>query len=226
MSQVLQEIKTLTQARDDLLKLDLLSRLQWYMHLFRGRNESIVAIRKKARECLKDSITVEQEDPKLMAEQLSHCGELWVQFWRTKGRPDANGMPIEGREGAPIPNGNGKRQFAQGAKPNGVQSDRSKDWKGKDNEVNSGKSYSQALGKKEPTLKTDPFAALGRENLSANPTQICNTIWIKGWDRKRMDQLRKAGCCLVCGQKGHIIKDCRKKEELFLAGKFCFRPQM
>jgi hypothetical protein len=76
LSQVLQEIKTLTQARDDLSKYDLLSKLQWFLHLFRGNNESLEAICKKARECLKDSITVEQEDPNLMAEQLSHHGEL------------------------------------------------------------------------------------------------------------------------------------------------------
>jgi hypothetical protein len=78
LSQVLQEIKTLTQSRDDLSKFDLLSRLQWYLHLFRGGNKNLYAICKKARECLNDSITVEQEDPKLMAEQLSQCGELWV----------------------------------------------------------------------------------------------------------------------------------------------------
>jgi hypothetical protein len=40
MSQVLQEIKTLCHARDDLSKFDVLSRLQWYLHLFRGHNES------------------------------------------------------------------------------------------------------------------------------------------------------------------------------------------
>jgi hypothetical protein len=114
LSQVLQETKTLTHGRDDLSKFDLLSRLQWYLHLFRGGNENLRAICKKAKECLKDSITVEQEDPKLMAEQLSHCGELWVQFWRTKGKPEMNGHP-----NTTIPNGNGKHTFPQGGKPNG-----------------------------------------------------------------------------------------------------------
>jgi hypothetical protein len=137
------------------------------LHLFRGTNEALRAIFKKAKECLKDSITVEEEDPKLMAELLSHCGELWVQFWRTKGRPKTNGLaPIQGQNITPIPNNNGKRPFVHGGKPNGVHTDRSKGWMGKGTEVNSGRTYQQTLGKKEPTLKTYPFAVLGRENLS------------------------------------------------------------
>jgi hypothetical protein len=44
LSQVLQEIKTLCQARDYLSKFDVLSRLQWYLHLFRGHNEFLRAI--------------------------------------------------------------------------------------------------------------------------------------------------------------------------------------
>jgi hypothetical protein len=41
-----------------------------------------------------------------------------------------------------------------------------------------------------------------------------------------MDKLRKAGCCLICGQKGHIVKDCDQKNELFNKGLFCFRPNI
>ena len=59
LSQVLQEIKILCQARDDLSKFDVLSRLQWYLYLFRRHNEFLRAICKKSRECLQDSITVE-----------------------------------------------------------------------------------------------------------------------------------------------------------------------
>jgi hypothetical protein len=223
LSQVLQEIKTLTQGRDDLSKFDLLSMLQWYLHLFRGGNENLRAICKKARECLKDSITVEQEDPKLMAEQLSHCGELWVQFWRTKGKPEMNGTP---NTNIPNGNGNGKRTFPQAGNPNGGQTVKSKDWKGKGMEVTLGKTYSHALGKKEPNLKTDPLTVLGRENLSSNPITVCNTLWIKGWDRKKMDQLRKSGSCLICGQMGHGAKECGERQKHFQAEKFCFRPQM
>jgi hypothetical protein len=223
LSQVLQEIKTLTQARDDLSKFDQLSRLQWYLHLFRGGNEYLRDICKKAKECLKDSITLEQENPRPMAEQLSHCGELWVQFWRTKGKQE-NG-PSE-HANIPNGNGNGKRTYPQSGKANGVVTDKAKDWKGKGAEVTSGKTYSHALRENEPTLKTDPFGVLGRENLSATPTTICNTIWIKGWDRKKMDRLRSTGCCLVCGQKGYMVKDCTEKTKLFQAEKFYFRPSM
>ena len=60
LSAVLQEIKILEQARDDLSKFDVLSRLQWYLHLFRGSNGNLRASVKKARECLKDSITVNE----------------------------------------------------------------------------------------------------------------------------------------------------------------------
>jgi hypothetical protein len=134
MSQVLQEIKTLTQARDDLSKFDQLSRLQWYLHLFRGHNEYLKAICIKATECLKDSITVEQVNPKHMMEQLSHCAELWVQFWLPKGK-----LEIGQAEHVNIPNGNGngKRTFPQSGKANGVGTGKAKDWKGKGVEVTS-----------------------------------------------------------------------------------------
>jgi hypothetical protein len=214
MSQVLQEIKTLTQAGDDLSKFDQLSRLQWYLHLIRGPNEFLKAIGKKAREYLKDSITVEQENLKLMMEQLYHCAELWVQFWRTKGRLE-NGQTDH--VNVPHGNANGKRTFPQSNKANGVATGKAKDWKGKGVEVTSGKTYSHVVGNNEPTFKSDPFKVLGKENLSATPTTICNTLWIKGWDRSKMDKPRKAGSCLVCGQKEHILKDCGEKVKLFNA---------
>jgi hypothetical protein len=208
-----------------LSKFDLLSRLQWYLHLFRGHNKFLKAICKKAKECLKDSITVEQENPKLMMEQLSHCAELWVHFWRTKGKLEigqADHVDVPNGNG----NGNGKRTFPQPGKANGVANGKAKDWKGKGVEVQSGKTYSRAVGNNEPTFQSDPFKVLGKKNPSATPTAICNTIWIKGWDRNKMDKLRKAGCCLVCGQKGHIVKDCSEKIKLFNVEKICFRPQM
>jgi hypothetical protein len=227
LSQVLQEIKILCQARDDLSKFDVLSRLQWYLHLFRGHNEFLRAICKKARECLKDSITVEQENPKLMMEQLSHCTELWGQFWRTKGKFD------NGHDQSDVPNGsghsipiNGKRPFPQNGKPSNMASGQAKDWKGKGVEVQSTKTYSRAVGPKEPTVHSDPFRVIGKENLSATPTAICKTLWIKGWDRKKMDRLRAERCCLVCGAKGHMLKDCTEKKKLFKEEKFCFRPSM
>jgi hypothetical protein len=119
-----------------------------------------------------------------------------------------NGAVTSNRLATPIPNGNGKRTLPQAER----QTVRSKDWKGK--------------GFNEPNLKTDPFGFLGKENLSYFATKTCNTLWIKGWDRKRMDQLRKSGGCLVCGQQGHIMKDCRYKQRLFLAERFCFRCQI
>jgi hypothetical protein len=41
-----------------------------------------------------------------------------------------------------------------------------------------------------------------------------------------MEKLRMAGCCLVCGQKGHMVKDCKDKVKLFDQEKFCFRPDI
>jgi hypothetical protein len=166
---------------------------------------------------------VEQENPKLMMEQLSHCAELWVQFWRTKGK-----LEIGEVDNGDVPNGNGngKRAFPQSGKPNGVANGQTKDWKGKGVEVQSWKTYSRAVGNKEPTIQSDPFRVIGKENLSATPTETCKTLWIKGWDRNKMDKLRKAGCCLVCGQKGHLLKDCIEKVKLFNTEKFCFRPNM
>jgi hypothetical protein len=101
-----------------------------------------------------------------------------------------------------------------------------KDWKGKGAEVQSGKTYSRAVGNKEPTVNSDPFRVIGKDNLSATPTATCKTLWVKGWERGKMEKLRKAGCCLVCGQKGHIVKDCREKAKLFDQEKFCFRPNI
>ena len=138
LSAVLQEIKILEQARDDLSKFDVLSRLQWYLHLFRGTNGPLRAICKKARECLKDSITVEQENPKLMMEQLSHCTKQWVQFWRTKSRHDCG---LSDTVGEPTTNdqangnGNGKRPMQQSAKPSFTVNGQPKGWKGKSTEV-------------------------------------------------------------------------------------------
>jgi hypothetical protein len=81
-----------------------------------------------------------------------------------------------------------------------VVAGKAKDWKGKGAEVMSGKTYSHALGKSEPTFKTYPFAVLGKENLSATPTAICNTIWIKRWDRNKMDKLWLAAVLSVAGK--------------------------
>jgi hypothetical protein len=90
-----------------------------------------------------------------------------------------------------------------------------RDWKGKGIEEQSAKTYSRAVGSKEPTVSTDPFRVIGKENLSASPTPTCKILWIKGWDRKKMDKLRAERCCLVCGQKGHMVKDCREKKQAF-----------
>jgi hypothetical protein len=229
LSSVLQEIKILEQARDDLSKFDVLSRLQWYLHLFRGSNGSLRAIVKKARECLKGSITVEQENPKLMLEQLSHCTEQWVQFWRTKTRYDCGLTDTVGEPSTTDQangNGNGKRPMQQLAKPTFPTNGQAKGWKGKGAEVQSGKTFSRAVGGKEPTVMSDPFRVLGKDNLSATPTAQCRTLWVKNWDRTKMDKLRKAGCCLICGQKGHIVKDCDQKNDLFGKGLFCFRPNI
>ena len=229
LSALLQEIKILEQARDDLSKFDVLSRLQWYLHLFRGNNGSLRAICKKARECLKDSITVEQENPKLMMEQLSHCTEQWVLFWRTKSRQDCGLSDAVGEattQDQANGNGNGKRPMQQSGKPNSTANGQSKGWKGKSAEVQSGKTFSRAVGGKEPTVMSDPFRVLGKDNLSASPNATCRTLWVKNWNRTKMDKLRKAGCCLICGQKGHIVKDCDQKNVLFDKGLFCFRPNI
>jgi hypothetical protein len=91
--------------------------------------------------------------------------------------------------------------------------------------VTSGKAYSHAVGNNEPTFESDPFKVIEKMNLSAFPTAICNTIWIKGWERIKMDKRRKTGCCLVCGKKGHMVIDCGEKVKLFNEEKLCFRPQ-
>jgi hypothetical protein len=49
---------------------------------------------------------------------------------------------------------------------------------------------------------------------------------VKGWERDKMDRLRKAGCCLVCGQKGHMVKDCGQRNTLFDKELFCCRPNI
>jgi hypothetical protein len=228
LASVLQEIKILEQARDSLSKFDVLSRLQWYLHLFRGSNVSLRAIVKKARECLKGSITVEQEDPKQMLEQLSHCTEQWVQFWRTKTRFDCGLCDVVEPSTTDRPNGNnngnGKRPIQQLARPAFPANGQTKGWKGK--EVQSGKTYSRAVGGKEPTVSSDPFGVLGKDNLSPVPTDRCKVLWVKNWDRTKMDKLRKAGCCLICGEKGHMVKDCIQKHDLFGKGLFCFRPNI
>ena len=101
-----------------------------------------------------------------------------------------------------------------------------KDWKGKGVEVQYAKTYSRAVGSKEPTIQSDPFRVIGKENLSAVPTATCKTLWLKGWDRKKMEKLRADRCCLVCGQKGHMLKDCEEKHKHFDKEVFCFRPSM
>lgn len=207
LSQVLQEIKTLTQASDDLSKnnlskFDVLSRLQWYLHLFRGTNETLRAICKKARECLKDGITMEQD-----------CG-----------LPEVGGLPSANGNGNG--NYNGKRPLQLPAKLGNTANGQSKGWKGKNAEVLSGKTYSRAVGGKEPTVNSDPFRVIGKDNLYATPNATCKTLWVKGWERDKMDKLRKAGCCLVCGQKGHMVKDCGQKATLFDKELFCFRPNI
>jgi hypothetical protein len=70
----------------------------------------------------------------------------------------------------------------------------------------------------------DPFILFGKTNLSPTPTATCKTLWVRGWERNKMDKLRKAGCCLLCGQKGHMLKDCGKRAILFKREQFCFRP--
>ena len=225
---MLQEIKILEQARDDLSKFDVLWRLQWFPPLVPGSNASLRAIIKKARECLKGSITVEQEDPKQMLEQLSHCTEQWVQFWRTKTRFDCGLCDVVEPSTTDRPNGNnngnGKRPIQQLARPAFPANGQGKSWKGK--EVQSGKTYSRAVGGKEPTVSSDPFGVLGKDNLSPVPTDRCKVLWVKNWDRTKMDKLRKAGCCLICGEKGHMVKDCVQKHDLFGKGLFCFRPNI
>jgi hypothetical protein len=71
----------------------------------------------------------------------------------------------------------------------------------------------------------DPFQYLGRGHLSAYPTDRCRLLWVRNWDRAKMDKLRKSGCCLICEQKGHIVKNCTLRDVLFARGKFCFRPE-
>jgi hypothetical protein len=71
----------------------------------------------------------------------------------------------------------------------------------------------------------DPFRNPGKEHLSAVPTEQCKFLWIRGWDRFKMDKLRKSGCCLLCGRKGHIVRDCDRSGFLFAREKFCFRPK-
>jgi hypothetical protein len=73
-------------------------------------------------------------------------------------------------------------------------------------------------------MNHDPFRLFGKRNVSASPSDRCKTLWVRGWDNKKMDKLRKAGRCLICGQKGHIVKDCDKRQDLFNKGLFCFRP--
>jgi hypothetical protein len=113
-----------------------------------------------------------------MAQQLSHCGELWNMYWRTNDKVPENGQITMAGQ-----NNNGKHPFAHNGKPNGMQP--TKGWSAKGTEATSAKTFEQALGKNEPTLKSDPFAVLGRENVSHTPNGSCTTIRVKGWDRKR-----------------------------------------
>ena len=82
------------------------------------------------------------------------------------------------------------------------------------------------MGGKEPTVTSDPFRVIGKDNLSATPNATCKTLWVKNWDRTKMDKLKKTGCCLICGQKGHIAKDCGQRSVLFDKELFCFRPNI
>jgi hypothetical protein len=197
LSQVLPKVKALTQARDDLSKFDTLSRLQWYLHLFRGQHKSLRAICKKERECLKDNITVEREDPVLMAEQLSHCNELWNTDWRTKDKGPSN-----------VWNNNGKRPMQQIGKPYAQQPL-------KGTNATAPKTFQQALGKGDATVKTDYLKVLGWENLTHTPTETCTTLWLKDWNRKRIEHTKKNGLCLLCGQKGHQLQICKQRLDMY-----------
>ena len=156
-----------------------------------------------------------------------------MHFWRTKSRQDcglsdAVGSPTTNNHanGNGNGNGNGKRPMQQSAKPGNTANGQTKGWKGKSAEVQSGKTYSRAVGGREPTVQSDPFRVIGKDNLYATPTATCKTLWVKGWERDKMDKLRRAGCCLVCGQKGHMVKDCGQRNTLFDKELFCFRPNI
>jgi hypothetical protein len=121
----------------------------------------------------------------------------------------------------PIPNANGKRTFPLAGRQT-VKSVIRTDERGA-NKASKAEEVRRSFDPKGRRA-SDPFGFFRKEKLSPLPTATCKTLWIKGWERKKMNKLREDRCCLICGQKGHRMRDFIKRDRLFREEKFCFRP--
>ena len=188
----------------------------------------LIAICKKARECMKDSITIEQEDPELMFDQLAHCGELWKAFWKshktvnfeTKDK-EASGsgqwqtVGAKGNNNHNSSNANGKRSLSYSGKNQAS---------GSMGPPKTSSYKAAVVGRSDPVLKKNPFEVMDRSKLTSLPTPVNTILWMKNWDKTLIGSRRAKGLCLLCGEHGHLLKDCSTRQTLFKESKFCFRP--
>lgn len=69
-----------------------------------------------------------------------------------------------------------------------------------------------------------PRSAL-KWQLKTNEDASHFSLFIKGSNRQKSEQLKTAGKCFLCKRKGHTFASCPDKKKLFDAGEFCYFPK-
>jgi hypothetical protein len=204
LNQVVQEIKRQLVIREQICPMERMDKLLMWLNMFRGPDAELSKIREKAMKSHENGISVEQEDPDLMVKSILNCHSIWQKYWARKKNE------FESR----------RRTFATDDKRDSKRprySAPNSDFRPKTAETS---------GSRQPFVpRKTPFDLYDKAKLSIEPTKTNPSLWIKGLDNKKKEELKASNACLLCEKIGHRLIDCRSKQKAFDTGRFCYKPE-
>jgi hypothetical protein len=210
LNQVVQEIKRQLVVREQICPMERLDKLLMWLHMFRGSDVELSKIREKAMKSHENGISVEQEDPDLMVKSILNCNSIWQKYWARKK------SEFESR----------RRNFATDDKRDSKRlrySAPNSDFRLRTTEASTSR---QPFVSRTPFVaKKTPFEVFDKTKLSKEPTKANPSLWIKGLNNKKKEDLKMRNACLLCEKPGHRLVDCKSKGKAFDEERFCYKPE-